>query len=91
MRDLLRRRRRGHRGRAETSASSATSSTPPSRLQTAAPPGEILIDADTAAMVRAAGGIEPVPPLRLKGKAQPVPAWRVTQPIRAEDDAPRPG
>ena len=56
------------------------------RLQAAAQPGEILIGADTAAMVRAAVGIEPVPPLRLKGKAQPVPAWRVVQPIRAEGD-----
>jgi class 3 adenylate cyclase/tetratricopeptide (TPR) repeat protein len=56
------------------------------RLQSAAQPGEILIGADTAAMVRAQVGIEPVPPLRLKGKAQPVPAWRVIQPIRAEPD-----
>jgi class 3 adenylate cyclase/tetratricopeptide (TPR) repeat protein len=57
------------------------------RLQAAAQPGEILIGADTAAMVRAQVGIEPVPPLQLKGKAQPVPAWRVLQPIRAERDA----
>ncbi|MGH3247552.1 MAG: AAA family ATPase [Trebonia sp.] len=57
------------------------------RLQAAAQPGEILIGTDTAAMVRAQVGIEPVPPLRLKGKARPVPAWRVIQPVRAEQDA----
>ncbi|WP_053650373.1 AAA family ATPase [Streptomyces sp. XY431] len=50
------------------------------RLQTAAAPGEVLICADTAAMVRAQVGIEPVEPLRLKGKSRPVPAWRVTAP-----------
>ena len=57
-----------------------------SRLQTAASPGEILIEADTAAMVRGEVAIEQVPALRLKGKAHPVAAWRVTQPIRAGDD-----
>lgn len=57
-----------------------------SRLQTAASPGEILIEADTAAMVRGEVAIEQVPPLNLKGKARPVAAWRVTQPIRAGDD-----
>ena len=54
-----------------------------SRLQTAASPGEILIEADTAAMVRGEVAIEQVPALHLKGKANPVPAWRVTQPVRA--------
>jgi class 3 adenylate cyclase len=48
------------------------------RLQTAAAPGHILIDASTASMIRTSIGIEPVPPLQLKGKAQPVPAWQVT-------------
>ena len=57
-----------------------------SRLQTAAAPGEILIEADTAAMVRGEVTIEQMPDLHLKGKSQPVPAWRVTQPIRAADD-----
>lgn len=57
-----------------------------SRLQTAASPGEILIEADTAAMVRGEVAIEQVPSLRLKGKAQPVPVWRVAQPVRAADD-----
>jgi class 3 adenylate cyclase/tetratricopeptide (TPR) repeat protein len=48
------------------------------RLQTAAEPGQILVDAASASMIRTSVGIEPVPPLHLKGKAQPVPAWRVT-------------
>ena len=57
-----------------------------SRLQTAAAPGEIMIEADTAVMVRGEVVIEQVPALHLKGKAQPVAAWRVPQPIRATGD-----
>jgi class 3 adenylate cyclase len=48
------------------------------RLQAAAEPGQILIDAASASMVRAVIGLDPVRPLELKGKAQPVPAWLVT-------------
>ncbi|MFD5922424.1 AAA family ATPase [Kitasatospora sp. NPDC058201] len=55
------------------------------RLQTAARPGEVLLCADTAAMVRWQVGIEPVAPLRVKGKARPLPAWRVTAPEPAAD------
>jgi len=60
------------------------------RLQTAASPGEILIGAHTAALVRAEVGLEQVPALRLKGKKAPVAAWRVTQASRPQqdDDAP---
>jgi len=57
-----------------------------SRLQTAARPGEILIGADTAALVRAQVSLEPVPPLSLKGKTALVPAWRVTDATRSRDD-----
>jgi class 3 adenylate cyclase/tetratricopeptide (TPR) repeat protein len=57
-----------------------------SRLQTAAAPGEILLDADTATMVRSAVGIKPVTPMTLKGKARAVPAWRVTDAAAAADD-----
>lgn len=57
-----------------------------SRLQTAASPGEILIEADTAAMVRGEVALEQMPALHLKGKSRPVPAWRVPQPIRAGDE-----
>lgn len=51
-----------------------------SRLQNAAGPGQILIDANTARLVKPNFGLEPVPPLTLKGKANPVPAWRVILP-----------
>ena len=61
-----------------------------SRLQTAARPGEILLDADTATMVRSTIGVEPVAPLTLKGKARAVAAWRVTDAAAAADDAPAP-
>ncbi len=57
-----------------------------SRLQTAAQSGQILIDSASASMVRAAIGLDPMPLLELKGKAQPVPAWLVTG-IELPDDA----
>jgi class 3 adenylate cyclase len=47
------------------------------RLEQAAPPGEILIGADTRRLVRDAVEIEAVEPLELKGKAEPVPAFRL--------------
>lgn len=59
-----------------------------SRLQTAARPGEILLGADTATMVRSQVGIESVAAMALRGKAQPVPAWRVTSPVLTGDDSP---
>jgi len=48
------------------------------RLEGAAAPGEILLGADTYALVRAAVSTEAVGPLSLKGKSEPVPAWRLT-------------
>ncbi|GIH99461.1 adenylate/guanylate cyclase domain-containing protein [Planobispora takensis] len=59
-----------------------------SRLQGAARPGEILIGERTAAVVRGHVGVEPVPRMRLKGKAAAVPAWRVTDPAAGERDGP---
>lgn len=47
------------------------------RLQNAARPGEIVIGEQTAMLVRGRVGVEPVEPLRLKGKSAAVPAWRV--------------
>ena len=44
------------------------------RLEQAAQPGEILIGEVTLALVRDAVETEPVDPLKLKGKAEPVPA-----------------
>jgi predicted ATPase/class 3 adenylate cyclase len=47
------------------------------RLEAAASPGEILIGEPTQRLVRDAVLVEPVEPLELKGKAQPVAAWRL--------------
>jgi class 3 adenylate cyclase/tetratricopeptide (TPR) repeat protein len=47
------------------------------RLQTSARPGEILIGELTLALVRDAADVEPVEPLELKGKAEPVLAFRL--------------
>jgi class 3 adenylate cyclase/tetratricopeptide (TPR) repeat protein len=47
------------------------------RLEQAAPPGEILIGAATLALVREAVDADAVEPLVLKGKAEPVAAFRV--------------
>ena len=48
------------------------------RLQSAAPPGEILINTETAQLVRGRVGLEELGPLSLKGKAEPERVWRVT-------------
>ena len=47
------------------------------RLQSVANPGEILLGAPTHRLVRDAVLVEPVEPLELKGKAEPVTAWRL--------------
>ncbi|MEJ7567691.1 MAG: adenylate/guanylate cyclase domain-containing protein [Gaiellaceae bacterium] len=47
------------------------------RLEQAARPGEVLIGQPTLALVRDAVEVEPVEPFLLKGKAQPVPAYRL--------------
>ncbi len=47
------------------------------RLESAASPGEILMGHTTQQLVRDAVLVEPVEPLALKGKAEPVEAWRV--------------
>ncbi len=49
------------------------------RLQQAAAPGEILLGADTMRLVRGAVVAEPLEPLRVKGKAEPVPAYRLLE------------
>jgi class 3 adenylate cyclase/tetratricopeptide (TPR) repeat protein len=50
-----------------------------SRLESAAPPGEVLLGEATLELVRAAVEVEPVEPLELKGKTQPVSAYRLVQ------------
>ena len=47
------------------------------RLEAAASPGEILIGEPTYRLVRDAVLVEPLDPLSLKGKSQPVRAWRL--------------
>ncbi len=47
------------------------------RLEQAAAPGEILIGEQTLLLARDAVDVEPVEPLTLKGKTEPVPAYRL--------------
>ena len=48
-----------------------------SRLEQAAQPGEVLVGQPTLALIRGAVEVEPVEPLELKGKAEPVAAYRL--------------
>jgi len=48
------------------------------RLEQAAGPGEVLLGGLTYRLVRGAVQVEPVAPLTLKGKAEPVSAYRLT-------------
>ncbi len=57
------------------------------RLEQAAQPGEVLIGEPTLALVRAAADVEPVGPLDLKGKSEPVSAYRM---LRVHDAPERP-
>ena len=47
------------------------------RLEQAAQPGEVLIGQPTLALVRDAAEVDPIDPLELKGKAEPVAAFRL--------------
>ena len=47
------------------------------RLEQAAPPGEVLLGESTVRLLRGAVAVAAVEPLALKGKSQPVPAWRL--------------
>ena len=49
------------------------------RLEQAAPPGETLLSATTARLVRDAVVVEAVEPLDLKGKSEPVEAFRLVE------------
>ena len=53
------------------------------RLEQAAPAGEVLIGESTYRLVRDAVEVVPVEPLTLKGKPEPVPAYRVLSVIAA--------
>ncbi len=58
------------------------------RLEQAAAPGEILLGSQTAALVRDAVLVEALEPLALKGKAEPVSAYRLLQ-VRPHAGSPR--
>ncbi|MFB4292105.1 AAA family ATPase [Nonomuraea sp. ATR24] len=60
------------------------------RLQSAAAPGEILVGDDVAHLVRRHALLEEVPPLSLKGKREPVRAWRLAG-VEPDRDEPEPG
>jgi class 3 adenylate cyclase/tetratricopeptide (TPR) repeat protein len=47
------------------------------RLEQAAEPGEIVLGSETLSLVRDAVEVEPLAPLTLKGKTEPLPAWRL--------------
>jgi class 3 adenylate cyclase/tetratricopeptide (TPR) repeat protein len=47
------------------------------RLEQAAPPGEILLGRETYRLVRDAVEVEQLEPLKLKGKSEPMPAFRL--------------
>jgi class 3 adenylate cyclase/predicted ATPase len=49
------------------------------RLQQAAAPGEVLIAEATRVLVGGAVDVEPIEPLALKGKSDPVPAYRLLE------------
>src|SRR5215212_11699949 len=54
------------------------------RLEQAAADGEVLIGPDTQRLVRNETVLEAVEPLALKGKAQPMPAWRLVDGTRPD-------
>lgn len=47
------------------------------RLQSAAPADEVFVNEVVVRLVRSALVMEPIEPLRLKGKREPVPTWRL--------------
>ena len=55
------------------------------RLEQAAPPGSALIGAETLRLVRHAVRVQPVDPLELKGKAEPVEAHRLLEVLSDAD------
>ena len=49
------------------------------RFEQAAPPGEVLIGRETYRLVRDAVEVETLAPLELKGKSEPIPAFRIVR------------
>ena len=61
------------------------------RLEQAADPGQVLIGDGTFRLVRDKVQVEPVEPLRLKGKTEPVVAWRLVDVAPSARPATSPG
>jgi class 3 adenylate cyclase len=61
------------------------------RLEQAAPPGEVYVGADTIRVAQGLAVVEPVEPLELKGKAEPVAAYRLVSVTAEGAAAPRTG
>jgi class 3 adenylate cyclase/tetratricopeptide (TPR) repeat protein len=59
------------------------------RLEQSAPAGEVLLGSETRLLVRDAVRVEPVEPLTLKGKAQPVEAFRLLDVIAGAEPVAR--
>jgi class 3 adenylate cyclase len=59
------------------------------RLEQHAAPGEILLGANIYRLVRAAVHAEPVTPLEVKGKAEPLSAWRLLDVVAVPSAVPR--
>jgi len=59
-----------------------------SRLQTAAPVGGVIVDAETYRLTRHAFDYEALPAVHAKGKGAPVPVWLVGAPLRAAASRP---
>jgi predicted ATPase/class 3 adenylate cyclase len=51
------------------------------RLQTAAPPGHVIVDAQSYHLTRHAFAFEVIPRIEAKGKREPVEAWLVGEPL----------
>jgi class 3 adenylate cyclase len=58
------------------------------RLETSAPPDEVLVGQETAHLLRDVAELEPMEPMALKGKAKPVSAYRLLA-VAPTDDVPR--
>jgi class 3 adenylate cyclase/tetratricopeptide (TPR) repeat protein len=62
-----------------------------SRLQSAAPPGRLLVGSETHRATRHAIRYEPVGTVEAKGKAEPVEAWLAVEPLLAPAERPLAG
>jgi class 3 adenylate cyclase/tetratricopeptide (TPR) repeat protein len=59
------------------------------RLEQSAEPDEVLLGEQTYALVRSAVEAAPLPPLQVKGKAQPLQTWRLLRVLPGAEQIPR--